>query len=189
MRRSAGAGGGEDIRELGGDASQAGAAADGPEAREAASGPKRGERDAVVAGERDRGERSGQPGGVQQLGGRRSGRVAGVGRAREHRAAGVEQQVDGQVLVFAEDLDDELVEPGEDVPVDVAEVVAGGVGAKIFKLDRLAAAFGAAFAWELAGKDFFAEHIEPVEAGREFGRQQIFNRYGGWAGSGDEHRG
>ena len=51
----------------------------------------------------------------------------------------VDEERDGDVLLLDEQLDEQLLESGVDVPVELAEVVAQGVVAVIGELDRLAA--------------------------------------------------
>ncbi len=95
--------------------------------------------------------------------------------------------MDDEVLVLSEELDEEAVEAGEDVPVDMAEVVARRVLAVVVELDRLAATLGTALARELAGEDLPAEHVEPVEPSGELGGEEVLET--GWLGLalGDEH--
>ena len=70
--------------------------------------------DPILAGEPDVPERSGRPLGEQQL-----GRPSGG-----HRRRGVDQQGDRDVLLLDEQLDEQAFEPGVDVPVELAQVVA-----------------------------------------------------------------
>ena len=61
------------------------------------------------------------------------------GRAVRHRRRRVDQQADRHVLFLDEELDEQLLEPGVDVPVELAQVVAGRVVAIVGELDGLAA--------------------------------------------------
>ena len=72
--------------------------------------------DAVVRGEADVRERGRGPLAEEQL----------VGRATLHRARRVEQDVDVDVLLLDEELDEQLLEPRVEVPVERAQVVAEG---------------------------------------------------------------
>ena len=63
--------------------------------------------------------------------------LAGVpGRHRRRR---VDEERDRDVLLLDEQLDEQPLEPGVDVPVELAQVVAQGVVAVVGELDRLAA--------------------------------------------------
>ena len=68
------------------------------------------------------------------LGEQQLGRVPG-----RHRRRGVDEERDRDVLLLDEELDEQLLEPGVDVPVELAQVVAEGVVAVVGELDRLAA--------------------------------------------------
>lgn len=81
--------------------------------------------------------------------------------------------MDGEVLFFLEDFDEEAVEACEDVPVDVTEVVAWDVGAVILELDAFAAGLGAAFTLEASGEAFSGVDVEAVEGDGELGSNQF----------------
>ncbi len=89
---------------------------------------ERDDRHAVEVGECDIGQRRGHLAGIVEL-----DRIA-----EGHAPRAVEQDVDVQVFLFLEPLEQELVVPGEDVPVEVAEVVARGVLAVVGELDAAA---------------------------------------------------
>ena len=95
--------------------------------------------------------------------------------------------MEAEVLILAEELDEELVEAGEDVPVDVAEVVARGVVAEVVELDGIAAALGAAFAREFAGEDLAGEKVEAVEALSEGRGKEVLDRTGEGVVGVEEH--
>ncbi len=90
-------------------------------------------------------------------------------------------------MFFEEELDDEFVEACVDVPVDEADVVAGGVLAVLVEFDGLASAFGAAFALELAGEELGGADVEGVEPGGETGVDELVDGAGLWGGGGDAH--
>ena len=58
--------------------------------------------------------------------------------AAGHRGAGVDEERDREVLLLDEELDEEALEPGVDVPVELAQVVAEGVVAVVGELHGLA---------------------------------------------------
>ena len=118
---------------------------------------QRADRDPVLAGEPDVAERRGRPLGEQQL--RRS--------ARGHRRRGVDEQGDGDVLLLDEQLDEQALEPGVDVPVELAQVVAEGVVAVVGELDRLAALDAPATALEPAADRRAHQHQQPLELAQE----------------------
>src|SRR5690606_14485639 len=95
----------------------------------------------------------------------------------------IQDQVQGEVFLFEEELEKEAVEAAVDVPVDVAQVIAGDVGPVIGKLDGLAAFLGAPLALELAGEDLLAGVIEARDLGNELtGEQIIDGARAGWIG-------
>jgi hypothetical protein len=81
-----------------------------------------------------------------------------------------------KVLLFEEELDDELVEAGVEVPVELAEVVSRDVVAKIGELYALAFALAAALAFHSAAKDFAGNQFEPLELREQVGREEIGRR-------------
>ena len=87
-----------------------------------------GHRDAVVRREADVGQRRGGALCEQQL----------VRRAALHRRRRIDQDVDVDVLFFDEQLDEQLLEPRIEVPVERTQVIAEGVVAVVGELDRLA---------------------------------------------------
>ena len=113
---------------------------------------QRADRDPVLAREPDVAERRRRALGEQQL-----RRVA-----RRHRRRRVDEQRDGDVLFLDEELDEQLLEPGVDVPVELAQVVAEGVVAVVGELDRLAAL------------DAPAAALEPAADRRPHQQQQAF---------------
>jgi hypothetical protein len=117
-----------DPRQLGQEPEDAaGAAQRHPATRGAAA--QRAERDPVFRRETDVAERGRGPLRELEL----------VRPARRHRRRGVEQEGDRDVLLLDEELHEELLEAGEDVPVELAEVVAEGVVAEVGELDALSA--------------------------------------------------
>ncbi len=87
------------------------------------------DRDPVLAGKPDVAERRRRPLREQQL-----GRVPG-----RHRRRGIDEQRDRDVLFLDEELHEQPLETGVDVPVELAQVVAEGVVAIVREFDRLAA--------------------------------------------------
>ena len=88
--------------------------------------------DPLQVHEADERERGGQAHGVPEL----------VRRAVVHRAARVEEEVDAEILLVDEDLQVEAVEPGERVPVDVAQIVTDLVRPVVRELDARARGAG-----------------------------------------------
>src|SRR5690606_26664631 len=95
-----------------------------------------------------------------------------------HGGGGVDDEVEGEVFLLAEELEEEAVHAGEDVPVDVAEVIAGDVLAVVVELDGSAAFFRAAFAGELPGEDLPGEEVEAVELRQELGAEELVEGLG-----------
>ena len=62
-----------------------------------------------------------------------------LGRAERHRPRAVEQEPRGELAVLHEVPDEQLVHPGGDVPVDVADVVAPLVSAQVEEVGAVAA--------------------------------------------------
>jgi hypothetical protein len=87
------------------------------------------DRDAVLRREPDVAERRGRPLREEEL----------LGRAARHRGRTVEEERDRDVLLLDEQLHEQLLEPREHVPVELAQVVAQGVVAVIRELHALAA--------------------------------------------------
>jgi hypothetical protein len=96
--------------------------------------------------------------------------------------------VEREVFFFEEELQEELVEAAEDVPVNVPDVVAADVLAVIGELDGMATLLGAAFALELAEEDAAGGEVERIEACDLLGRQEVFESGGAGDGTGSEHR-
>ena len=65
--------------------------------------------------------------------------------AEAHRRAGVDDEIDGEVLLFLEEAQEQSVEALVDVPIEIADVVARLVIAVIGELDAAAALLGAPF--------------------------------------------
>ncbi len=166
----------------------AGAASDWGELVEGAAGglievggwaAEGGDADAVLVDQAGVGEGHGDLVGEDEL----------VGEAHVHRGGRVDDELEGEVLFLAEEFDKEPIQPREDVPVDVPQVVARDVVAEVVELDRAAAAFAAAFAGHLAGEHFSGEQVEAVEAGAELGGEEFVEGLGLWGGEAGEHGG
>ena len=69
---------------------------------------------------------------------------------RTHRRTDVDGYMNGQVLLFEEELKEQLIEPSVNVPVHESQVVAGDIGPVVGEFHTLAATFRAALALELA---------------------------------------
>ena len=95
------------------------------EARRRAVRRQRGDRDPILAREPDVAEGSRGSLGEQEL--RRA--------SRRHRRRRVDEQRDGDVLLLDEELDEQPLEAGVDVPVELAQVVAERVVAVVGELD------------------------------------------------------
>ena len=70
-----------------------------------------------------------------------------------------------EVLFLEEELDEELLESGVDVPVQEAEVVADAVVAEVRELGGLASTFGETLAAQLTSEDLLAGEGELVDPG------------------------
>ena len=94
-------------------------------------------------------------------------------RAEIHRQAGIDQREEVQVLFFQEQFDDELVEPGVQVPIERPQVVARHVAAEVGKLDALPLALAAPLALHAATKNFARHQLQPFKLSHEIGRQKF----------------
>ena len=93
-------------------------------------------------------------------------------RAEIHGQAVVDQDVKVQVLLFHEQADEQAVEPGEEVPVEEAQVVADDVIAVVGELDALPLALAAPFALHPAEEDLARHQLELFETGQELRIEQ-----------------
>ena len=84
-----------------------------------------------------------------------------------HRRRRVDEQRDGDVLLLDEQLDEEPLESGVDVPVELAQVVAERVFAVIGELDRLATLDAPAAALEPAADRRAHDQQQPLELAQE----------------------
>jgi hypothetical protein len=119
--------------------------------------------DALEAREADEAERRRDPGRPLQL-----GRCAPV-----HRGRGVDEEVQTEILVVDEELHVQPVAAGEDVPVDVAQVVADAVGPVVAELDAAARTPAAAVARGPAAHRPPADEREPLELREELRGQEL----------------
>ena len=115
------------------------------------------DRDAILAGQPDVAQGRRRPLGEQELG----------GRTRGHRRGGIDEQRDRDVLFLDEELDEQLLQTGIDVPVELAEVVAERVVAVVGELDRLAALDAPAAALEAAPDRRAHQQEQPLELAQE----------------------
>ncbi len=70
-----------------------------------------------------------------ESGGHAPGIVALRGSPKGHRARAIDEEVHSEVLLLDKELEEEALQAGEGVPVDLAQVIAGHVVTKIGKLD------------------------------------------------------
>src|SRR5439155_17139661 len=87
--------------------------------------------------------------------------------AEVHGARSIHEHVDGHVLLLDEELDEELLQACVHVPVELAEVVPGGVVAVVSELDALAAPDAAPLALHAAGGQPARGELELFEAPQE----------------------
>ncbi len=113
--------------------------------------------DALVVHERHEAERRRQAAPVFEL-----GRLAVV-----HGGRRVQQQVQAEVFLVDEELQVEPVQPPEDVPVDVAEVVPHPVRPVVHELDAAAAVGALAVALDPAAEGPLREQREPLQLDQE----------------------
>jgi hypothetical protein len=109
------------------------------------------ERHRVAAAQRDVADRAREPAGLVAL-------------AAGHGEAAVDAEEDGHRVLGLEALDDGLAEAEPDVPVDVAQVVAGDVRAVVGELAAGPDAARGTLAGRLAAQAPAGEDREPVEA-------------------------
>src|SRR6185437_11865362 len=92
--------------------------------------------------------------------------------AKGHRFAGVEKNADRQFAFLLVEFEEEAVETTVEIPIEIAEIVAGDVIAVIGKFNRLAARAAAAFA---LGGTFGAarrEQLELFQPPQQFGSEE-----------------
>ena len=94
-------------------------------------------------------------------------RIELVRLAVVHAAARVDEDVDGDVLLLDEELHEEALEPRVGVPVELAQVVAGGVVAVVGELDALAAPHAAPLALHPPGGEAPRGQLELLEPAQE----------------------
>ena len=102
-----------------------------------------------------------------------------------HGGAGVDEEGDVEVLLVLEEFDEKAVETAVDVPVDGAEIVAGGVVAVVGEFEAGAGLAGAALGAVRAAEKFFREEVELFEFGEKGGveKRQGGGFHGGVVGS------
>ena len=84
-----------------------------------------------------------------------------------------------QVFLFHEQADEEPIEPGVQVPVEEAQIVADDVIAIVGELDALPLAFAAPLALHAAEEDLARDQLELFQAGQELRIEQ------GWRSDSD----
>ncbi len=124
--------------------------------------PNRFDPHAVGADQADEPQRRRELLGILQL-----GRLAKI-----HRQAGVDQREEVQVFFFEKQLDDELVEPGVQIPIERPQVVARHVAAKVGELDALPFALAPPLALHPPAKHLARDQLQPFELGHEVGREE-----------------
>ena len=93
--------------------------------------------------------------------------------AERHRRARVEDEVDGEVLLFLVEADEQLLEALVDVPVERAEVVARLVVAVVGELDAAAALLRAPLGAQAPGEDATADEREVLELALELVVEEV----------------
>ena len=141
-----------------------------PETVEAGGGRRseRGDPHPVEVREPDVPDGRGQLGGQQEL-----RRTAGG-----HRPAGVDHEGDVQVFLFGEHLDEEAIETGDHIPVDVPVVIAELVRAVVVELQAAPAGQAAPVAALGAAEPFPAQEAEGLELLEELRGQETPPRLG-----------
>src|SRR5712691_1626654 len=104
---------------------------------------------------------------VAQAAGKLQRELKLVGLAPIHGLAVVHQQVHGDVLLVLEELDDEVVQPAIDVPIELADVVARHVLAVVDEIHGAAALRAAALALDLVGDPLAAHQTETLQAAEQ----------------------
>src|SRR5690606_34271461 len=108
-------------------------------------------------------------------------KLARLARVRAGRA--VEDEVERQVLLLEEELHEERIEAPEDVPVDVAQVIAHDVRPVVGELDALAPLLRAPLPLELAPEDLGAGDVKGIQARKQLRVEEILEgRWAGWGG-------
>ena len=115
----------------------------------------------------------------QQIGdrnGQRAGVFEFIERARPvtHAAGNIDQQRRAEVRVFFVLLDVIAILLGPDLPIDVPQIVAGGVLAVLAKLDRLAEKGTAVDARQKSLDHVARAHLEPANPGDRLRMQKSF---------------
>ena len=123
----------------------------------AAGGAQHFDLHAVGPAQADEAQRRRQLLGIEQL-----GRLAEI-----HRRAGVDQGVEVQILFFQEQLQEQLVQPREQVPVHEPQIVARHVVAEVGELDALPLAAAAPFALHPPAEDLAADQLQTLQLRQE----------------------
>ena len=89
-----------------------------------------------------------------------------------HALAGVQQQVADQVGLVLELLQIVFVGPAEDFPIEIAEIVAGGILAMLGELDRKAVERAAMDARHIALDDPPCAERQPLQPGKHLRIEQ-----------------
>ena len=106
---------------------------------------------------------------VAHGGGNLAGEIKLARLAESHGFAGVEEDAHRQFALLLVEFQEQAFEPAIEVPIEVAEIVAGDVIAVVGELDGLSARAAAALA---LGRTFGAprgEQLELLEAAEKFG--------------------
>lgn len=126
-------------------------------AHEAGVAPERGVEikhvDAIKIGEADVAERRGDAARLVEF------RERARARRPKHRGAGIHEQVDVQILLLLEKLDEQTIQASVDVPVNVPQIIAGGVISIVGELQ--------------AGADLLRTSLGALIPAKQFSRQQI----------------
>ena len=94
------------------------------------------------------------------------------GRAEIHRLAVVDEQKDLQIFFFEEEADEQFFEPAEEVPIDVAQVVADGIRAEVGEFGTAPFAFGQSVTFHPARADLARHEFQRFQPPEELRGKQ-----------------
>jgi hypothetical protein len=100
------------------------------------------------------------------------------GIAKRHAGAGVDEGIEVKVFLLEKELDDQLVEPGVEIPVEGSQVVAGDVVAIVGEFDTLTLPLAPPLPLHPATKDLAGHQLEPLELGHQIGGKDRLELFG-----------
>ncbi len=109
---------------------------------------------------------------VADGGGDLAGEIEFARLAESHGLAGIEKNAHGQFALLLVELEEKFFEAAEEIPIEVAEIVAGDVTAVVRELDGLPAGAAAALAFGTALGAPRGEQLELLKAAQEFGGEE-----------------